>query len=100
MSALIFITAIVAVISLTIWFGRTLLLKRAHTLSYAGLREYLYAIPQTPTQQHDAVELALKGLVITSLGILFGPLLLVGLPPLYFGLRKILLMRADHGQSG
>ena len=43
----------------------------------------------TYEEKQDAVDLALKGLVVCVLGLLFPPLLLVGVFPLFFGIRKL-----------
>jgi hypothetical protein len=79
----------VSVIALVTWLGRRMLRKRAHAYDYASLTVYLQAVPATDAQKQDAVDLALKGGVIAILGVLFPPLIFVGLVPLYYGLRKI-----------
>jgi hypothetical protein len=56
---------------------------------YPGLRAYLQELPWTDEQKWDAVELTLRGLVLCLLGLLFPPVLLIGLVPLYYGLRKL-----------
>ena len=85
---LIFFGAVGTVIATV---GRILLLKRARAHHYTALFEYLRAIPATDAQKLDAVDLALKGGIITIFGILFPPLIFVGLFPLYYGSRKITL---------
>ena len=57
---------------------------------HASLMEYLRAAPQTDAEKRAAVDLALKGLVICLLGLLMPPLLIVGILPLFFGVRKII----------
>ena len=54
------------------------------------LRAYLAATPTTDAEKRAAADLALKGVVICFLGLLFPPLILVGLVPLYFGARKVI----------
>jgi hypothetical protein len=80
-----------------IWRGRV------RRRGYRGLKEYLRELPQTDAEKLDAVELTLKGVVICLLGLLFPPILVYGLVPLYFGTRKLAGVRlgikdADEGQ--
>lgn len=63
--------------------------RQALRLGYASLREYLAAAPITDEQKRDAVSLALKGLITCLLGMLVPPFLLLGLFPLFYGLRKV-----------
>ena len=63
--------------------------QKAQSAGYDSLRDYLRAPPQTDEEKQDAVDLALKGLVVCVLGLLFPPLLLVGVFPLFFGIRKL-----------
>jgi len=64
--------------------------RKASQFGYPSLGAYLRAAPKTDEEKMDATDLALKGLVICFLGILFPPLLLVGLFPLFFGARKVI----------
>ncbi len=57
---------------------------------YPSLSAYLKAAPQTDQEKQAAVDLALKGVVICLLGLIVPPLLLVGLFPLFYGVRKII----------
>lgn len=66
-----------------IWRGR---LRRQ---GYPGLRAYLRELPRTDEEKLDAVELTLKGLMLCLLGLLFPPILIIGVVPLYFGRRKL-----------
>jgi hypothetical protein len=79
-----------------------LLMRRARAVGYDSVRQYLYAIPASDEQRFDAVELALKGLVITFLGVLFAPLMFVGLIPTYYGFRKVILcyIASPSGDTG
>lgn len=63
--------------------------RKAKMAGYASLSAYLQAPPRTDLEKRDAVDLALKGLVICLLGLIFPPLLLVGLVPFFYGARKI-----------
>jgi hypothetical protein len=76
---------LVAVAAFWVWIG-----GRAARGGYATRREYLRSTPQTDAQKDDAVEMALRGLVLCILGLFFRPLVLVGILPLYFGGRKVL----------
>jgi hypothetical protein len=58
---------------------------------YAGAGAYLRSTPRTDLEKREAVDMALKGLVVCMLGFLFPPLLLVGLVPFYYGSRKVCL---------
>ena len=63
--------------------------RLAQRLGYPSLSAYLRAAPQTDEEKRAAVDLALKGLVISLLGLLMPPVLLIGLFPLFYGVRKI-----------
>lgn len=68
-------------------FGRQR--RNARLAGYQSLGAYLRAAPRTDEEKRDAVDLALKGLVLCLLGLLFAPLLLIGLFPLFYGTRKV-----------
>ena len=81
---LLFVLLLVLVIlPLLIWRGR--ILRRG----YSSLRDYLRELPGTDAERLDAVELSLKGAMLCLLGLLFPPFLIIGVVPLYFGLRKL-----------
>jgi hypothetical protein len=63
--------------------------RRAKRLGYSSRRAYLRAAPHSDAEKRDAADLALKGLVFCLLGLLFSPLVLVGLIPLFYGARKL-----------
>jgi hypothetical protein len=88
-SALLILLFFAAVIVATIWLARIFLLRRARRVGNDSVLAYLRAIPGSDVQKLDAVDLALKGGVITILGVIFPPLIVVGLVPLYYGARKI-----------
>lgn len=75
-------------------FGAVLLLlgllRKAREAGYPSLTVYLRAAPQTDREKRDAADLALKGVVLCLLGLLFPPLLLFGLIPFFYGARKVL----------
>jgi len=64
--------------------------RRAVEFGYPSLGAYLRAAPQTDEEKKEAADLALKGLVMCLLGLIFPPLLLVGLFPAFYGVRKLL----------
>jgi hypothetical protein len=64
--------------------------KLAREAGFPSLSAYLRAAPQTDQEKQAAVDLALKGVVICLLGLIVPPLLLVGLFPLFYGVRKII----------
>jgi hypothetical protein len=61
----------------------------ARAAGHPSLIAYLRAAPQTDAEKKAAADLALKGLVICFLGLIFPPLLLVGLFPFFYGARKV-----------
>ena len=88
MIAGIFILPLVAAIVM-VWLLLRGQRRIAHALGYPSLSAYLRAAPQTDEEKRAAVDLALKGLVISLLGLLMPPVLLIGLFPLFYGVRKI-----------
>jgi uncharacterized membrane protein YhaH (DUF805 family) len=64
--------------------------RKARRAGYASFWAYLAATPKTDAEKRAAADLALKGVVVCFLGLLFPPLILVGLVPLYFGARKVI----------
>ncbi len=65
------------------------LARRAARFGFASTAAYLGAAPRSDAEKRDAADLALKGLVCCALGLLLGPLVLVGLMPLFYGGRKL-----------
>jgi hypothetical protein len=63
--------------------------RRAKRLGYPSVLAYLRAAPRTDEEKRDAVNLAMKGLVVALLGVLFAPIVLIGLVPLFYGGRKL-----------
>ena len=63
--------------------------RRAKRFGYESTRAYLRAAPRSDEERRDAADLALKGLVLCVLGVLFPPIVLVGLIPLFYGGRKL-----------
>jgi hypothetical protein len=68
---------------------RRLLGRRAKRFGYASTGAYLRAAPRSDAEKRDATDLALKGLVLCVLGLLFPPFIIVGLVPLFYGGRKL-----------
>jgi hypothetical protein len=62
--------------------------RRAKRFGYPGTLAYMRAAPRSDEEKRDAADLALKGLACCVLGILFPPVVLVGLVPLFYGGRK------------
>ncbi len=62
--------------------------SQASRLGYTSLGAYLRAVPRNDAERQDAFDLALKGAVVCLLGLLFPPLLLIGIVPLFYGARK------------
>jgi len=63
---------------------------RARQQGYPSLRVYLKSAPRSDAERRDAAHLAMAGLVYCFLGVLFAPLVLAGLVPLYYGGRKLI----------
>jgi hypothetical protein len=87
------LTAVAAVIGGGLWLVLRLLRgqkRLAREGGYPSLSAYLQAAPQTDQEKQAAVDLALKGVVICLLGLIVPPLLLIGLFPLFYGVRKII----------
>ena len=61
---------------------------QARRFGYTSLGAYLRAVPRDDAERQDAFDLALKGAVVCLLGLLFPPLLLIGVVPLFYGARK------------
>jgi hypothetical protein len=89
---LIILASLAALIVGAIIFAVLLLRRQRRAAREAGfpsLGAYLRAAPRTDQEKRDATDLALKGMVLCLLGLLFPPLLLVGLFPLFYGARKV-----------
>jgi hypothetical protein len=72
---------------------------RATAFGFPTRRDYLRAIPATAAERQDAIDLTLQGAVLCLLGLLFGPILILGLPPLYFGSRKLVSLAYGLGPA-
>jgi len=88
-SAILILIVLAAMLGGAYWLGRMILLKRARGMGFELVGVYLRAVPRTDEQKLDAVDLAAKGILITVMGLIFTPLIIVGLVPLYYGLRKV-----------
>lgn len=87
--ALGIVAGITAIFFFALWIGyATYYGRRARRFGYASRRAYLTAVPKSDEEKREAVDQALKGLVISIVGIVFFPLLFIGLFPLYIGCRK------------
>ena len=63
--------------------------RQALRFGYPSLGAYLRAAPCSDEEKRAAVSLALSGLVLCLLGLVFPPFLLFGLFPLFYGARKV-----------
>jgi hypothetical protein len=63
--------------------------RRGREFGYASTRAYLRAAPRSDAEKRDAADLALNGLVLCLLGLIFAPFILIGLVPLLYGGRKV-----------
>ncbi len=64
--------------------------EKARARGHATLMGWLKTIPVSDQDKQDAVDLSLKGGVACLLGLVFPPLLVIGVIPLFYGLRKLL----------
>ncbi|MGA7296934.1 MAG: hypothetical protein WBW92_05450 [Rhodanobacteraceae bacterium] len=64
--------------------------EKAKARGQVSLMDWLKTIPVTDQDKQDAVDLSLKGGVACLLGLVFPPLLVIGVIPLFYGLRKLL----------
>lgn len=66
--------------------------RRAMQMGYPSRRTYLQAVPRNDVEKRDAVDLTLKGAILCILGVLFPPMILFGVVPLYYGGRKLAMI--------
>ena len=66
--------------------------KNAVATGYPGVGAYLRAVPRNDEEKRQAVDMALKGLILCALGLFFPPMILVGVVPFYYGSRKLILV--------
>lgn len=79
-----FVAAIVLVVRL-LWRQQ----RKAREHGYPSMGAYLRAAPRTDEERREAADLTLKGVVICLLGLIFPPMLLIGLFPFFYGARKL-----------
>jgi hypothetical protein len=85
-ASVLVVAGIVLAVAVMVWRN---LRRKAESAGYESLGEYLRAAPRSDQEKRDAIDLALKGLVICLLGLIFPPFLLIGLFPLFYGVRKM-----------
>ncbi len=66
--------------------------QNAAAAGYPGVGAYLRAVPRNDEEKRQAVDLALKGVILCGLGLFFPPMILVGVVPFYYGSRKLILV--------
>jgi len=66
--------------------------RSAVAAGYPGVGAYLRAVPRNDEEKREAVDLALKGVILCGLGLFFPPMILVGVVPFYYGSRKLILV--------
>jgi hypothetical protein len=77
------------VLLLIAWSFRRWLRRLATRAGYPTIGKYLRTPPSSDAERQDAVDMALKGLVICLLGMIFPPAVLLGIFPLFYGGRKL-----------
>lgn len=85
---------IVAVVSVSLYNTYQ---QKAKQAGNSNILDYLRAVPASDQDKQDAVDLTLKGGAACLLGLVFPPLLLLGVIPLFYGLRKLLYARMGLG---
>jgi hypothetical protein len=100
-AALLLFVMILVVVTLIIVVSKAIFgyRQKAHLAGYASLGGYLRSAPRDDEEKRDAVDLLLKGVVICLLGLVFPPLLLLGVFPLFFGARKVAYAQMGFGLS-
>jgi hypothetical protein len=83
-----FLAVLATIVGATLWFVATVG-RRARHFGYPSTRAYLRAAPQSDAEKRDAVDMTMKGAVFCLLGAMFGPFILAGLIPLFYGGRKL-----------
>jgi hypothetical protein len=68
--------------------------RQARRMGYRSWGQYLRSVPKNDAEKRDAVDWTARGIVLCGLGVLFPPLLILGLFPLYRGVRKLGLLLA------
>lgn len=78
------IVVVVAVVLFLVRFAR-----RAKAFGYESTSAYLRAVPRSDPEKRDAVDLLLKGLVLSVFGTIHPFFFLAGLGPAFYGARKV-----------
>ncbi len=92
--SLVVIAFIVLGVVVAVWRS---LRHKATRAGYESFGAYMRAVPRSDREKQDAVDLTLQGLVVCFLGLLFPPLLLIGLFPLFYGARKLVYVSMGLG---
>ncbi len=93
------VLALLAIVIVLLLTWHLLQQRRARRMGYRGWGAYLRAVPKNDTEKRMAVDMAARGVVWCILGILFPPFVIVGLVPLYYGGRKLLMIGAGVAPS-
>jgi len=89
----VFVPVLVLLVVVLVWsliaVARTR--QRAHQAGFSRVSDYMLAVPRNDQEKREAVNMAFRGLALCLVGVVFAPLLLLGVFPLYYGGRKITL---------
>jgi hypothetical protein len=89
-SAVLIVGIVIAAIAVCIAVLVVRKLRRdAKSAGYDSVGAYLKSPPRSDREKRGAIDLGLKELVICLLGLIFPPFLLIGIFPLFYGLRKM-----------
>ena len=89
---LLALLATLAVSAAIVIFVVRKLRQNAAAAGYPGVGAYLRAVPRNDEEKRQAVDLALKGVILCTLGLFFPPMILIGVVPFYYGSRKLILV--------
>ena len=89
---LLALLATLAVSAAIVIFVVRKLRQNAAAAGYPGVGAYLRAVPRNDEEKRQAVDMALKGVILCALGLFFPPMILVGVVPFYYGSRKLILV--------
>jgi hypothetical protein len=99
LSKILFLANVLGILIVVALVVRYRLRRRARRFGYPGILVYFRAVPREDVEKRDAVDLTMQGAVLCLLGIGFFPLMLIGLFPLYYGGRKLILLGLDLGPT-
>ena len=83
------VVALLVAIATVVTAVVSMLRRHARRAGQTSVREFLRSVPRTDEERRGAIDMTLAGFAICVVGLLFPPVLLIGVFPLYFGARKM-----------